>query len=151
MKYSFLWATYRQKKSTAVWFSLFFIIPSLFNILNYLDGHYHFFNFFLANPKSSVGRLLDSNYFWQTTLFNFIPFLLLIFVPQKNLIRLFDFWLILATLYSLTNSWYINTYSILSVTYFYFIYRDINRKNKELMDTYIQNSKIISNDSQVTH
>lgn len=138
MKNSFLWAVYRQKKSSVIWISLFLIVPNVLNIFAYLNIHNHFFDFTLANPNSTLGKLIDSNYFWQTTLFNFIPFLLLISVPQKNLIRLFNFWLILATVYSLINSWYINTYSIFYVTCFYLIFRDINRKNEELMATYIQ-------------
>lgn len=37
MKYSFLWALYRQKKSSVILYIALFLLPSLFDILSFFD------------------------------------------------------------------------------------------------------------------
>ena len=63
MKYSFLWALYRQKKSSVIIYIALFLLPSLLDILSFFDKKYSF-HFWYTNQQSTVGRMVESSSFW---------------------------------------------------------------------------------------
>ena len=75
MKDSFLWALYRQKKSSVIIYIGLFLLPSLLDILSFFDEKYAF-PFWYTNPQSTVGRMIENSSFWWMILFNLIPFFL---------------------------------------------------------------------------
>lgn len=139
MKYSFLWALYRQKKSSVIIYIALFLLPSLFDILSFFDKKYSF-PFWYTHPQSTVGRMIESSGFWWMILFKLIPLLLLLFIHQRYLIRMLIIWACLSSIYYLINLWFIADYSNSSAFMIMCALIFLRTKNNELMGTYIQPS-----------
>ncbi|MDU2406758.1 hypothetical protein ABCA12_2885 [Acinetobacter junii] len=137
MKYSFLWALYRQKKSSVVIYIALFLLPSLFDILSFFDKKYSF-PFWYTHPQSTVGRMIESSSFWWMILFNLIPFFLLLFIHQKYLIKMLIIWACLSGIYFIINHWFIADYASSSASIIAFALIFLQTKNNQLMTTYIQ-------------
>ena len=137
MKYSFLWALYRQKKSSVVIYIALFLLPSLFDILSFFDKKYSF-PFWYTHPQSTVGRMIESSSFWWMILFNLIPFFLLLFIHQKYLIKMLIIWACLSGIYFIINQWFIADYASSSASIIAFALIFLQTKNNQLMTTYIQ-------------
>lgn len=137
MKYSFLWALYRQKKSSVVIYIALFLLPSLFDILSFFDKKYSF-PFWYTHPQSTVGRMIESSSFWWMILFNLIPFFLLLFIYQKYLIKMLIIWACLSGIYFIINHWFIADYASSSASIIAFALIFLQTKNNQLMTTYIQ-------------
>ena len=137
MKYSFLWALYRQKKSSVVIYIALFLLPSLFDILSFFDKKYSF-PFWYTHPQSTVGRMIESSSFWWMILFNLIPFFLLLFIHQKYLIKMLIIWACLSGIYFIINHWFITDYASSSASIIAFALIFLQAKNNQLMTTYIQ-------------
>lgn len=139
MKYSFLWALYRQKKSSVIIYIVLFLLPSLFDILSFFDKKYSF-PFWYTHPQSTVGRMIESSSFWWMILFNLIPFFLLLFIHQKYLIKMLIIWTCLSGVYFIINHWFIANYASSSASIIAFALIFLQTKNNQLMMTYIQPS-----------
>lgn len=139
MKYSFLWALYRQKKSSVIIYIALFLLPSLFNIISFFAKKYAF-PFWHPHPQSTIGRMIESSSFWWMILFNLIPFFLLLFIHQKYLIKMLIIWTCLSGVYYLINHWFLADYANSSAPIIMFTLIFLRTKNNELMGTYIQPS-----------
>ena len=137
MKYSFLWALYRQKKSSVVIYIALFLLPSLFDILSFFAKKYSV-PFWYTHPHSTVRRMIASSSFWWMILFNLIPFFLLLFIHQKYLIKMLIIWACLSGIYFIINHWFIADYASSSASIIAFALIFLQTKNNQLMTTYIQ-------------
>ena len=139
MKYSFLWALYRQKKSNVIIYIGLFLLPSLLDILSFFDRKYSF-HFWYTNPQSTVGRMVESSSFWWMILFNLIPFFLLLFIHQRFLIRMLIIWTCLSGGYYVLNSWFIADYANSTVSTIILTLILIRSENSKLLRSSIQPS-----------
>jgi hypothetical protein len=139
MKYSFLWALYRQKKSSVIIYIALFLLPSLLDILSFFDKKYSF-HFWYTNPQSTVGRMIESSSFWWMILFNLIPFFLLLFIHQRFLIRMLIIWACLSGGYYVLNSWFIADYANSTVSTIILTLILIRSENSKLLRSSIQPS-----------
>lgn len=139
MKYSFLWALYRQKKSNVIIYIGLFLLPSLLDILSFFDRKYSF-HFWYTNPQSTVGRMVESSSFWWMILFNLIPFFLLLFINQRFLIRMLIIWICLSGGYYVLNSWFIADYANSTVSTIILTLILIRSENSKLLRSSIQPS-----------
>ncbi len=139
MKDSFLWALYRQKKSSVIIYIALFLLPSLFNIISFFAKKYAF-PFWHPHPQSTIGRMIESSSFWWMILFNLIPLFLLFFIHQRYLIRMLVIWACLSSIYYLINHWFLADYANSSASMIMCALIFLRTKNNELMGSYIQPS-----------
>lgn len=138
MKDSFLWALYRQDKGKAIRTGCWFLLPSIFNLFCFLNFHYQLLEW-QVNPKSSIGRLISEPYFWWVILFDCIPFLLLVAVWQRHILKPLNLWLFIAVCFCFINAWFWTaSYPYSTVLLFIYLFRSL--KQEQLMGTYIQPS-----------
>lgn len=139
MKYSFLWALFRQKKSSVIIYIALFLLPSLLDVLSFFDEK-NAFSFWYTNPQSTVGRMIESSSFWWMILFNLIPFFLLLFINQRFLIRMLIIWICLSGGYYVLNSWFIADYANSTVSTIILTLILIRSENSKLLRSSIQPS-----------
>ncbi|NNP68252.1 hypothetical protein [Acinetobacter sp. Ac_5812] len=139
MKYRFLWALYRQNKGKAIRKGCWFLLPSLFNLLCFLNFHHHFIDW-QVNPKSTIGRLIISPQFLWVILWDSLPFLLLLLIHQKYLARSLNIWVSITAIYFLIDAWYWSSYSSGTLLIVAWALPFLKIENTNLMGTYIQPS-----------
>ena len=139
MKYSFLWALYRQDKGKAIRKGFWFLFPSIFNLFCFLNFHYQLLEW-QVNPKSSLARLISGPHFWWAILFDCIPFILSITVWQRYFLKLLKIWLFIAFCYFLINAWFWSNYSFVTGVMVAYALPFLEIENKKIKGTYIQPS-----------
>lgn len=136
MKYSFLWALYRQDKGKAIRKGCWFLLPSFANLLCFLNFYYQLIQW-QVNPKSSIGKLISGTHFWWVILFDCIPFLLLITVWQRQVLKLLYLWFFIAVCFCLINSWFWASYPYSTIILFGYSIRSLEQEHNQLVSTYI--------------
>lgn len=139
MKYSFLWALYRQDKEKAIRKGCWFLLPSIFNVFCFLNFHYHLLEW-QVNPKSSIGRLIISPQFTLVILWDSLPFLLLLLIHQKFIARSLNIWVSITAIYFLIDAWYWSNYSSGTLLIVAWALPFLKIENTNLMGTYIQSN-----------
>ncbi|NNP77937.1 hypothetical protein A7P54_16180 [Acinetobacter sp. Ac_3412] len=137
MKYSFLWALYRQDKGKAIRKGCWFLLPSFANFLCFLNFHYQLIEW-QVSPQSSIGRLISGPHFWWVILFDCIPFLLLATVRQRYLLILLKIWLLIAVSFFLINAWFCASYPYSTILLFALSFASLKQEQNQLMNTYIR-------------
>lgn len=136
MKYSFLWALYRQDKGKAIRKGCWFLFPSFANLFCFLNFHYQLIDW-QVNPKSSIGKLISGPHFWWAILFDCIPFLLLVTVWQRQVLKLLYLWLFIAVCFCLINAWFWASYPYSTIILFGYSIRSLKQEHNQLMSAYI--------------
>jgi len=136
MKYSFLWAIYREKSLSAFLYSLLYSFLPLLDLITYLNYRFRWLTEIPTTDSISF-RMINSPSFWLMTLFNFVPLFCLSLIKQQKLIVVLAVWIFCGFSFYLINNYTVANYPMSTLILVSSSLALIRSRNKKLMLTYI--------------
>ena len=136
MKYSFLWAIYREKPLSAFLYGLLYSFLPLLDLITYLNYKFRWLTEIPTTDSISF-RMINSPSFWLMTLFNLMPLFCLFLIKQQKLIVVLAVWIFCGFSFYLVNKYTVANYPISTLILVSSSLALIRSRNKKLMLTYI--------------
>lgn len=136
MKYSFLWAIYREKPLSAFLYGLLYSFLPLLDLITYLNYKFRWLTEIPTTDSISF-RMINSPSFWLMMLFNLMPLFCLFLIKQQKLIVVLAVWIFCGFSFYLVNNYTVANYPISTLILVSSSLALIRSRNKKLILTYI--------------